>query len=299
MPSALDLNLGAILIGALLGSVLFGAVTVQVYVYLQSPFNDTKWIQSLVVIIWVAECVWTIATWIYLYHIIVTNYGDLDVLERSHWALVMTPIISGMVEMIVQGFFAYRIWVLSGRRIIPAVVSVITATQLAGCFVMGILAGQLSLPVFASRFKWVITFVFSLTLSADLINTMTMCYYLRLNRRGITSTNRALDTLCLWTIQTGILLSITAMLILIFEQTLPRTEMWIGVALIKGKLYSNNFMASLNGRNFLRQILDNTSNTLASSGPALSTFRVDVQKSTYHEQVGISAMGESPELLPI
>ncbi|KAL4258013.1 hypothetical protein AB1N83_011900 [Pleurotus pulmonarius] len=102
MPSTLDLNLGAMLIGALLGSVLFGVVTVQVYVYFQSSFNDTKQTRLLVIVTWIIECVWTTSTWIYLYHIIVTHYGDMKVLKLSHWALVFTPITSGAVETIVQ-----------------------------------------------------------------------------------------------------------------------------------------------------------------------------------------------------
>ncbi|KAF4596294.1 hypothetical protein EYR38_007671 [Pleurotus pulmonarius] len=191
---------------------------------------------------------------------------------------------------IVQGYFAYRIFVLSGGLIIPIIAATGSALQLAGCFAMGILGHPLPVNVFASRYAWVITSVVVLDLFTDTLNTAAICYYLRLSKRDITSTNRALDILFTWSIQTGIVLSVTALIILIFEQTLEGTAMWISVSLFYGKLYSNTFMASLNGRNFLRRaVLDKTMNTLdtttaISEGPN-PAIRVNVQKTTYREDV--------------
>lgn len=48
MSSALDLSLGAILIGTYLSSVLFGVTSVQLYVYLLSGYKDTIWTRVLV-----------------------------------------------------------------------------------------------------------------------------------------------------------------------------------------------------------------------------------------------------------
>lgn len=48
MPSALDLSLGAILIGTYLSSVLFGVASVQLYIYLQSGYKDTIWTRASV-----------------------------------------------------------------------------------------------------------------------------------------------------------------------------------------------------------------------------------------------------------
>jgi hypothetical protein len=54
MPSSLDLTLGAVEIGAMMSMMLYGMVTVQMYIYARNCKTDRAWLKALVTCVWCA-----------------------------------------------------------------------------------------------------------------------------------------------------------------------------------------------------------------------------------------------------
>jgi hypothetical protein len=52
MPDSLSLTLGAVEIGTMISAILYGAITVQVYMYAVGCRKDRAWMKALVAFVW-------------------------------------------------------------------------------------------------------------------------------------------------------------------------------------------------------------------------------------------------------
>lgn len=66
---------------------------------------------------------------------IVKNYGDPSVLETTPWSFNVELGITGAVASIVQLYFAHRIYLLRGRKVVwPVIVAILSTSQFAMAF---------------------------------------------------------------------------------------------------------------------------------------------------------------------
>ncbi|KAF4596308.1 hypothetical protein EYR40_008007 [Pleurotus pulmonarius] len=185
MSSALDLSLGAILIGTYLSSVLFGVASVQLYVYLLSGYKDPIWTRVLVWVCWIMELLWTLAIWIYTYRIMVTFYGDLSTLTTPHWTLSVSSASNAIIGALVQAYFANRVRILSGSRILPLVVLTGALTQATATLVITGLSLHYAVDEFGRKFGWISTLAIAADLATDALNTAGLWYYLRAQNAAV------------------------------------------------------------------------------------------------------------------
>ncbi|TDL15203.1 hypothetical protein BD410DRAFT_778295 [Rickenella mellea] len=254
--SVLDLNLGALEIGTLISSVLFGVTNVQVYMYWNQRFKDGIAIKSLVATIWTFETVHTAFLWMYIYRLTVTFYGVPAALEQTSWELNMSGFFDGIISGAVQAFFAYRVLAISGNWVVPVISWSGSLLQMTGTFAVTALGFRTNIETFALKYSWIVRGVLVTDTIVDTINTLALCYYLSKGRTGFHKTDRMIDTIILWTVETGLTTTVAAVVMLIFDISLSKTAMWIGVSLFQAKLYSNSLLAVLNGRDVLRGRLD-------------------------------------------
>ncbi|TDL15202.1 hypothetical protein BD410DRAFT_845408 [Rickenella mellea] len=250
--SALDLNLGALEIGVLISSVLFGVTSVQVYMYWHQRFNDRLAIQALVAAIWIFETVHTVFLWIYLYRLTVTFYGVPAVFAESSWELNMSGFFDGIINCSVQAFFAYRVLAISRNWTVPIISWSGSLLQMTGTFAITALGFTTNIESFAAKYSWIVRGTLVTDAIVDTINTVALCYYLSRGRTGFHATDRIVDTIILWTIETGLTTTVAALLMLVFDISLSKTAMWISVSFFVAKLYSNSLLAVLNGRHVFR-----------------------------------------------
>ena len=112
--------------------------------------------------------------------------------------------------------------------------------------------GQISyIAKFDAEFGWLVTTTLALLLSVDIINTVALCMYLRIEKTGFQSTDSMLNKLFIWTLgslidfylllllinlaETGLFTSLGALLMLVFSLALPKTTLWIGVSTFYAK----------------------------------------------------------------
>lgn len=95
------------------------------------------------------------------------------------------PAITGMMGWLVQCFYAYRIYILSKRRIlIPAIVFVLASVSLG--FAIGSTYHAFTQRYFASfdQWAWGVYVWLGTAVGADLVLTGALVYYLRQNKSG-------------------------------------------------------------------------------------------------------------------
>lgn len=102
--------------------------------------------------------------------------------------------------------------------------------------------------------EWELDFTFSSSVVADFCIAATLCFYLfRSHSEYFEGTNRILNALCKYTINTGIIATIWALCCLIANVLLPNSYVELTFYLSLSKVYVNAFLGSLIVRDSLRE----------------------------------------------
>lgn len=120
-----------------------------------------------------------------------------------------SSLFDGLIGMLVQGFFAHRIYLLSKKWVITVISWVGSFLAFTGALAILIL-GRISKDIanFDADYTWLITTALVLLLSVDIVNTVALCSFLRVERTGFKSTDTMLNKLFVWTLGAYISLSI-------------------------------------------------------------------------------------------
>ncbi|KAJ7918666.1 hypothetical protein B0H13DRAFT_2321223 [Mycena leptocephala] len=239
----LDGTLGVIQVGLVLATWLFGIETLQTFNYYREFPKDPIGLKGLVGGIWFLELAHTITGWHAMYSVTVTFYGQPQHIFEPPLTLVLPVLFHGLIALAVQTFFVYRVRVVSGKA---TVYSVDDDIQLGRDAVSSLGPGV------------------EITVAASLL------YYLW-NRRGadFSQTNRILDTIIIWTVESTLITTLSGIIQLILFLTRRNDLSWILLFFIQAKLFSNSLLASLNGRTRFRA--GNNVVTFNSTGPATNT----------------------------
>ncbi|KAJ7146864.1 hypothetical protein C8R44DRAFT_758369 [Mycena epipterygia] len=243
-------------IGAILGTFLFGIETLQTFNYYRRFPEDSKLLKTTVAVIWFLELGNTICGWDAIYTMTVTFYGQAPtqhILNPPH-TLNITILLSAPINALVQLFFGNRIRVLSGHWRIMVLCLFLTLLRFT-CDVALTIAFWVSpsgFSVLRSNVHWEMITASSVGPVVDGVIAVSMCFCLwRLRRSGFKRTQRMVDTLIVWTVETTLITSVAGIMQLVLF--LSRTDLsFMAFFLIQPKLFSNSMLASLNGRQRFR-----------------------------------------------
>lgn len=94
--------------------------------------------------------------------------------------------------------------------------------------------------------------------ASDLSVTLASSWLLVKSRTGFRRTDTIINTLMLYTVNTGLIVSIDAALSLITYVAMPDNFVFLGFYLLLSKLYLNSYLAMLNARDDLREKFNNS-----------------------------------------
>ncbi|KAJ7094380.1 hypothetical protein C8R44DRAFT_384962 [Mycena epipterygia] len=248
---ALDGTLGAVEIGVVLATFLYGIQTLQTFNYYRDFPNDTRILKTMVTAVWLLELGHTICTCHALYSVTVTFYGQPQHIADPPLSLILTTLFSPVIVIIVQTFFAIRVGVLSARWLIPGLCCILNFVRLAANLGLVVeLVKHSSFSFAVEKLHWLVLITTSIGPSVDLILAASLCYCLW-RVRDLQQTRRIVDTIILWTIETTVITSLAgAMMLILF---LARQDLsWFVFFLVQAKVFSNSLLASLNGRKRFR-----------------------------------------------
>ncbi|KAN0130236.1 hypothetical protein V8E53_011993 [Lactarius tabidus] len=249
MPALIpvDSSLGSLFIGTVLSSIVYGVTLLQVYSYYNSHCSRDRWPLKLV------DSVNLVFTNHTTYYIAVTNFGDYSPFEVTMpWYVTTAVWIGGVLEVSVQHFYAYRIYLLSGRSpYLPAAISVISLAA----FALGV-KGLEHIEMSGTHFRNIYIATLSCNALCDVLITFGMVYTLFRNRTPFRSTKNVLNLLVIYAINYGTLnlvLTVSSIILLVVYQD---ALIYLVPAFIVIRLYFCAFMAILNSRDYLRAVLD-------------------------------------------
>ncbi|KAI0259669.1 hypothetical protein BC834DRAFT_904936 [Gloeopeniophorella convolvens] len=189
-----------------------------------------------------------------MYVLCVQSFGDplSDVL----WSYAVHGTVAFVVNVCIQNFFAHRVYRLGrGAAHIPVAISLTSFGSFAFGLAFNIM--MLEMRVIGQRVSHnhYIIGAFSLQVACDILITSGLVYYLFKYRSTIRRTNQALNALTFYSINCGainIVSAIGAITCVIFS---PQGLYWTTFFVIQVKLYFSSFIAILNSRTHVRDIL--------------------------------------------
>ncbi|KIK64391.1 hypothetical protein GYMLUDRAFT_413229 [Collybiopsis luxurians FD-317 M1] len=248
-----DATLGVFEIGILVSTILFGIVTAQVYVYHRNFPDESLWIKYGVVdAMWLVELGHTICTFHMLYFYTISHYGDPTSIGISPPSLGAAIILHGII-------------IIFGRLYLPIFSIILLFCQVLAITTLGsqlIIVATKSSAKFEAEWSWLIFTLLGVRAVADITITGTMVYYLRTRRKAaIKRTILLLDKLILWSLETGVVISVvgfSSMILASFiakDKTLSKSYLWLALIMVVPKVFSNTMMANINSRMDLRRAM--------------------------------------------
>jgi len=191
-----------------------------------------------------------------IYSLAVTGYGQPLALIHPPKSFGFDSFLTVLLKIIVQFYFSYRIWKLTKILSLSLISVVLCVVVLVfGLIITANAITLTSVPVFIVKVHWLLPASLCSSAGIDVYIAVMLVIWLTMERtRAQTSTSRVLDKLIAWSIQTGVLTSITAIVLVITFVTMRDNYIWITFYVFLPKLYSISLLSTLNGRLVLRDM---------------------------------------------
>ncbi|KAH9075018.1 hypothetical protein EDB83DRAFT_2549620 [Lactarius deliciosus] len=206
MPALIpvDNTLGALSIGAVLSSIVYGVTWLQVYSYFSSYCSQDRWpLKFFVAVMTLIDTANHVLCIYMTYQFCVTNFGDYRFIVSHPWSLFVAAAFPSRAPVFsVQHFYAYRIYRLGGGSpYLPAAISVSSLTGFSlGIVYISKLIKHIHDP---GNLEGFFVSALSCKVLCDALITTGMAYYLLSNRTQVRRTNNVLNLLAIYSINCG------------------------------------------------------------------------------------------------
>ncbi|TFK52273.1 hypothetical protein OE88DRAFT_1380602 [Heliocybe sulcata] len=247
----MDTTFGAIFIALVVSAVFYGVTVTQTYLYYRKYPNDALITKTTVLALWLLDTSHLILCTVAIYWYLVTNFGQDGPLDNCTWSMNIQADFNGLIAIIVQFYFARRVYILSENWIITSVIMILACVHFSLGIVFTVEAFSIRHFDRYPKLTWVTSTGLGCAAAADILIAMSMCHYLAKRRTGFKRTNSIIMTLMIFSINTGLLTSIIATACAITFAIMPTNFVWQSFFWVLGKCYVNSLLATLNSREYI------------------------------------------------
>ncbi|KAJ7021799.1 hypothetical protein C8F04DRAFT_1313308 [Mycena alexandri] len=259
---AVALILGPWLIGFGLDIFLQGILTSQFFNYYSWYKDDHQPLQIIVAILAIGTYLKSCQAFAVVWNIFIVRYGDFEGgfrLSFTAWWEAGNALMVASIGLYVQSYFCYRLWMISRRWYIAAIVETVGVFAFgAAAVVTYINSGTVSTPNIKLISFWFSSHMAAVFITDILISTLTAYYLLRARKDVLPQTAGSIDALVRLTFQTAALATLGALINLIFTQVdiptgTPEPASILSLfSMSLAKLYAISMMWTLNARRTIR-----------------------------------------------
>ncbi|KAH9933255.1 uncharacterized protein BXZ73DRAFT_101215 [Epithele typhae] len=250
--ASLNSTFGATLVAIVVEATLYGITLLQTFFYFRKYHSDHWFTKSLVIILTFLDTLHLVLALHTVYWYLVTNFGNSDNLNNSVWSLNVQTDCQTFITVIVECFFARRLWLMGKNWLLVTTIVVMALLQIIAVIIFTIESFRLVQFAKFTTLTWEICLGLGASVVGDVIIAASMCYYLYRRRTGLGKTDSVVTMLMVYSVNSGVLTSIVALLSLILFLAMPTNLVWISVFFLLGKCYVNAFLGLLNSREQLR-----------------------------------------------
>ncbi|KAH9946723.1 hypothetical protein B0H21DRAFT_386999 [Amylocystis lapponica] len=251
-----DSTLGAAFLGHFVTAILYGITSLQAFVYYRQYPNDPPLTRFLVLILWILDGLHVGLITGAMYYYLVKNFANPAVVEQPVWCIMVMIIVGNISNFIVRGVFGHRLWKLSKSLILPTIIGLLSLYTAGDAFYFASRGLKMTSYLDLHHIAWSLYLGFSVEVVTDWIITISQCILLRRLQTGIRRADSIIHFLMVYSINTGLLTSVCAMLCLITFATLPNMFVYFAFYFILSKLYVNSLLANLNARGRVMEAMD-------------------------------------------
>ncbi|KAI0660110.1 hypothetical protein C8Q70DRAFT_1053346 [Cubamyces menziesii] len=250
LPMQLDTTLGATFLGFACTCILYGITSLQTWMYFNYSFKDDLTLRGSVFFLWILDTLHMLFLTLTMYRYVVTDFGNIPAIVRPTWSLVAMIMVVLISDLIVRAIFGMRILRLSGGRwIIPTcIVIILSVFVLADGTYFAVEGLRVDNMVLVHHYSWSFYAAFTAEVVADAIVTISQCLLLVRMRTGLERTDSIISLMMKYSINTGLLTSICAILVLVTYSAQPTNFIYFAFYFVYSKLYVNSLLATLNAR---------------------------------------------------
>ncbi|KAF7349376.1 hypothetical protein MSAN_01727400 [Mycena sanguinolenta] len=239
-------------VGTVINWALLGSLAVQVYIYYLAFPKDRLSSKSLVAFVVVVEIIQTLGCSRDAIRVFGAEWGNPQVFSNIGWQWFSVPILSSLIAVVGQMFFAWRIYIIARTLYVPTIIALVTAVQLGASIWTAVdMYRTRNFPetrLFKPPEVWL-----AATASADLMIVAGMVFYL-LKAREPEFTRRikaTLSRIIKVTVETGVLCAVAALVVLALFVAYDGNNYHLGVCIWLSKVYSNSMLIILNSRAYI------------------------------------------------
>ncbi|KAG2125368.1 hypothetical protein DEU56DRAFT_961897 [Suillus clintonianus] len=274
---------GALFIGVIIATMLFGLTNVQAFFYFQTHKGTGITFNTLAVLwLWILDALHLFLIVHCIYYYLVTNYANISALTNIVWSFKLQIIIDVLIIYGVHALYAYRIWIVAKgqSRALPVTVGIIVILT-SGVSISTIWAVyQCRMFSDLVKIQWSTYLALGTITFIDVVIASSLCYLLATSRTGFSSTDSIITKLMAYIINTGCLTSICSMVAVITCAAMPHDFIFLSVEFLLAKLYVNSFLALLNAPSYLQPTTDTKNNS----------SEVHMRHAVYRPELNIKAL---------
>jgi len=277
-------SFGATLVGLLVSNTLFGFTIVQTWIYFWNyGKRDPRALKFFIAFITVMDASHTIICSYAIYWYLVLNFGNVENLGYSMWAMELQVIFSIFIGASVQLYYTRRVYTVS-QNIIGAIV-IVALVVIVSSFGLLFTARAIVLKRFSNfhSLTWVMCVGMTAGALADLLIAAAMCWSLYHRRTGFARTDSMIMTLMSYSINSGVLTSLLAAAMAISFVVSSSSLIWLAFYWVLSKCYVNSLLAMLNSRDHIR---DRSATCHPDNALDLSSIQIESPSDAYGSKSG-------------
>jgi len=246
---------GALLLGLSASIALCGILTVQAYYYFEHYSSDRFYLRVLVGILWIVEATGSVVASYGVYRTNISDHCEISSFKDVNRGLKVVLLFNALSYAIAEGFFAYRLKVISRHAWLAGIFWLLSASRFAADITL--MSFALNKTVLDFAVHGTVLYV-SLVLGTvtDFWLAVVLSYWLHRRRQddpSMKESHRIVKHLIAYSVESGAITSIFGAAILVTGVTMPFNFIWISLLIVHSKFHSNSLLVSLNRRRILSQ----------------------------------------------
>ncbi|KAH9912344.1 uncharacterized protein BXZ73DRAFT_82353 [Epithele typhae] len=227
-------------VGIIVDVYLFGIICTQAFLYFTTYKKDLVWMKVLVGTVVGTDFLNSCFDVMALYRPLIMQFGDYAAVLSTTWEFQSDPITVATVAILVQGFFAWRVKVLTKNNWIVGFIYICAFASFLGGLGTTIGATKVTKMLELDKLRPITYVWLPMAATADIAITTTL-------EDGMRFTDTLINKITRLTLETGLLTSMWALIILIVYLTVP-TGLHLFFNFTLSKLYTISLLTSLLSR---------------------------------------------------
>ncbi|KAI0352617.1 hypothetical protein OH77DRAFT_1428330 [Trametes cingulata] len=243
---------GVLLIGFIFTVTLYGLTFFQTYIYYTRFPADEKITKYTVGLLWAVDTAVTTLLSHTIYHYLITDFMIPFPQLITTRTFIAEEALSVFLALVVQCYYASRIWTVSGKRpMIPLLIVIFAMGAFA--FDLASVAKMTNQTLFcqvvSNSVKLTKGICWGLSVAADILIATSMLWYLRSSRYpGMIVPEGWYETIVVYGVNRGAFFTVFQTASLVTLVTMPNQQVWILFHWVGSKIYINSILSMLNFR---------------------------------------------------